>query len=128
MLQCISRQLLFEPDAYFAECHASTLLPLSGNRFLAACFAGTKEGNPDVGIYLLRGENGQWSAPQCVAKHERYPCWNPVLFAHEGFIRLHYKMGPCCSGWISLYMDSFDEGLTWTSPMPRAFARAVAEM
>ena len=67
------------------ECHASTIVELSEGKMMAAWFAGTRESNPDVCIWLSRLENGKWSKPEKVAdgvidESLRYPTWNPVLF------------------------------------------------
>src|SRR5262249_134879 len=46
----------------FAQCHASTIAETRG-RLVAAWFGGSGEGHHDVGIWLSRNENGQWSPP-----------------------------------------------------------------
>ena len=45
-------------DSY--ECHASTILKIAENSFLAAFFEGTKEKDDDVKIKLYKKENGEW--------------------------------------------------------------------
>ena len=57
----------------------------TSKELVAAWFAGTGEGNPDVGIWLSRRGPDGWSPPVEVADGRqpdgtRHPCWNPVLF------------------------------------------------
>jgi predicted neuraminidase len=47
-------QPIFQPGDYFPSCHAATLVELSDGQLLAAWFAGTHEGHPDVGIWMAR--------------------------------------------------------------------------
>src|SRR6476646_9246065 len=66
------------------ECHASTIAE-TPTGLVAAWFAGTKEGNKDVGIWLARGDETGWSKPVEIftgtqPDGARHPCWNPVLF------------------------------------------------
>ena len=76
----------------FKECHASTLIHLKNGQFLVAWFAGTKEKNDDVGIWLVKGRPHQWSAPRQVAKIRHDAHWNPVLFqSSTGKIFLFFK-------------------------------------
>ena len=88
----------------------------------AAWFGGTREGSPDVGIWLSRHENGKWTAPVEVATGvqsatNRYPCWNPVLFQPKpGPMLLFYKVGPSPSAWWGMLMTSADGGKTWLKP------------
>jgi len=72
--------------APYPECHASTLAEIAPERLVAAWFGGTKERDPDVGIWLARQEDGQWLPAVEVANgaqpggKPRLPTWNPVLF------------------------------------------------
>ena len=70
-------------QAPFPQCHASTIAQ-AANGLVGAWFGGTREKNPDVGIWLGRHIDGKWTAPVEVANgidgEKRYPCWNPVLF------------------------------------------------
>jgi predicted neuraminidase len=117
--------------APFRSAHASTIVE-TRDGLVAAWFAGTGEGNPDVGIWASR-RRGQvsdldvripdptpWSAPVEVADGRqpdgtRHPCWNPVLFQpSKGPLVLFYKVGPSPSEWWGLARTSSDEGRSWS--------------
>lgn len=101
-------------------CHASTIEQTRDGQIVAAWFAGTDEGEDDVGIWAARLENGRWSRPVEVANgvmsvQMRYPCWNPVLFQpEEGPLVLFFKVGPTPRGWWGEWTVSSDSGRTWT--------------
>lgn len=100
-------------------CHASTIVQTRDGGVLAAWFAGTDEGEDDVGIWVSRWEDGAWSRPVEVANgvmspQVRFPCWNPVLFQpREGPLVLFFKVGPTPSKWWGEMMISEDNGATW---------------
>ena len=72
-------------------CHASTLLKIGPDRFLAAWFGGTKEGNGDVAIWFTRGNEEHFEEPKILAQSEEAH-WNPVLFrVDEKKIIIFYK-------------------------------------
>ncbi len=104
------------------SCHASTLA-FCGQQLVAAWFGGTQEGDPDVGIWLSRLEDGTWSAPREVARGvladgQRLPCWNPVLVhIDQGPLILFYKVGPSPSTWWGMMMHSADAGRSWSQPI-----------
>jgi predicted neuraminidase len=106
--------------APYPQCHASTIAEVSPGRLVAAWFGGTREGAPDVGIWLTRLDSGRWSVPAEVANGTqpdgtRYPTWNPVLFAPPGGpLLLFYKVGPSPSAWWGMVMSSADGGRTWS--------------
>ena len=108
-------------NAPFPSCHASTIAETKAG-LVAAWFGGTRERNPDVGIWLSRDVNGQWTPPVEVADGvvsttNRYPCWNPVLFQpRTGPLMLFYKVGPSPATWWGLMMTSEDGGKTWSKP------------
>ena len=87
---------------------------------MAAWFGGTKERNPDVGIWVSRREADGWSTPVEVANGvqpdgTRQPSWNPVLFQpSNGPLVLFYKVGPSPSEWWGLARTSTDAGRTWS--------------
>ena len=116
----VTSGFIFE-TAPFPSCHASTLVEIKGG-FLAAWFGGKHEKSPDVGIWVSRGTDGNWSAPVEVADGvqpdgTRHPCWNPVLFRpKDGPLMLFYKVGPSPSSWWGMLKTSADDGLTWSIP------------
>ena len=95
--------------------HASTVAELKDGDILAAWFAGTREGAPDVAIYSARQHNGVWSAPIELARADGVPCWNPVLFhTLDGRLWLYYKYGKKPDSWAGARKFSNDEGRTWS--------------
>lgn len=108
-------------SAPFPECHASTIVETSSG-LLAAWFGGTRERDPDVGIWLSRRIEGKWTAPVEVAngvesESVRYPTWNPVLFQpNSGPLLLFYKAGPSPSNWWGMLITSQDGGKSWSKP------------
>ncbi len=124
----VETQFLFE-KASFRSCHASTIAETRDN-FISAYFAGTDEGNKDVGIWISvkPRDSSAWSEPIEVAdgiqfnrlptnKQERHPCWNPVLYqADNGRLLLFYKVGPTPASWWGMLTVSNDQGKTWSEP------------
>ena len=122
----VSAENIFE-NPPFNECHSSTILETKDGGLIVAYFAGTKEGNDDVCIWLSRQKDGKWLEPRKIISSEdslgkRVACWNPVLFRPKtGEIILFFKQnGPCTmkngeywEGWQSV---STDEGETWSKP------------
>ena len=130
-------------DVPFPSCHASTIAE-TDDGLLVAWFAGTEEKNPDVGIWLSRFSNGEWTAPVEVANgvqsnEKRYPTWNPVLFntgpnagqagvspgsgddsgsgvSPGSTLKLFYKVGPSPREWWGEVITSADNGKTWSAP------------
>jgi predicted neuraminidase len=98
-----------------ANNHASTVVELKGRDVMAAWFAGSREGAPDVKIYGARLHDGAWSAPVVLASADGVACWNPVLFhTHDGRLWLYYKYGTHPSTWKGARKSSDDEGRTWS--------------
>jgi predicted neuraminidase len=104
-----------------AECHASTIVETPSG-LVAAWFAGTHEGNPDVGIWISRQNRKAWLTPREVANgiqspEKRYACWNPVLFYPIGGpLMLFYKIGPTPDSWWGMLITSNDHGYSWSEP------------
>ena len=108
---------LFADDRPFAQCHASTLVQLPNNRFLAAWFGGTHEKHPDVGIWGAERREGRWSPPRLLAKVRQSPHWNPVLFADPaGRVHLFFKVGDEIPQWETWVITSEDGGQSWSAP------------
>lgn len=116
----LTREFIYETEPT-PSCHATTIAE-TADGLVAAWFGGTKEGAPDVGIWLSRRTGQTWSAPIEVANGksldgERFPCWNPVLFQpKDGLLRLFYKVGPSPSTWWGIERISSDHGRTWSEP------------
>ncbi len=109
-------------QAPYPECHASTLAENAAGDLVAGWFGGTKERNPDVGIWVAQQHAGHWSKGIEVANGiqptgPRLPTWNPVLFqAPHGPLWLFYKVGPSPGGWWGMSVFSTDGGTTWSAP------------
>ena len=121
----VSEEFIFD-RAPFASCHASTIAETDGG-LIAAWFGGSREKNPDVGIWLARRDahflsETRWSEPREVANGvqedgKRYPSWNPVLFQVPGGpLLLFYKVGPSPKSWWGMLTNSIDGGKTWSKP------------
>ena len=102
-------------------------LPTTPTGLVAAWFGGTRERDPDVGIWVSRHVDGHWTPPVEVANGiqytrpdgtvHRHPCWNPVLFQpKDGPLLLFYKCGPEPSAWWGMLTTSADGGATWSEP------------
>lgn len=110
-------EFIFEA-APFASAHASTIAETSEG-VIAAWFGGPHEGHPEVGIWLARKADGQWSVPVEVARGadrrgRPQPCWNPVLHqAAGGPLLLFYKVGPSPRRWWGMLRTSSDGGHAW---------------
>ena len=105
--------------APFPSAHAPTIVE-TRDGLVAAWFGGTREGNPDVGIWVSRRSGARWSAPAQVADGVqpdgmRHPCWNPVLFLpSQGPLLLFYKVGPSPRAWWGEVRTSGNGGRTWS--------------
>lgn len=127
----VRSEFIFE-SAPFPECHASTIVATKGG-LAAAWFGGTREKNPDVGIWLSRFDSGRWTAPVEVVNGvesatNRYPCWNPVLFQPKtGPLLLFYKVGPSPSTWWGMLTTSGNGGKSWSTPrrLPNGFVGPI---
>ncbi len=128
----LKSEFLYE-TAPFPACHASTIAETSRGSLVVAWFGGTKEGAPDVGIWLSRQVEGKWTAPTEVATGagadgKRTACFNPVLFqSKDGPLLLFYKTGGHPQGWAAFLKTSDDGGATWSAakPLPAGFVGPV---
>jgi predicted neuraminidase len=104
-------------DPVQAQSHASTIVETRSG-LVAAWFGGTREGRPDVGIWLSRHLDGKWTPPAEVAngaetETPRVNCLNPVLFqVPDGPLLLFYRTGK----WWPYVKRSTDDGVTWSKP------------
>lgn len=114
----VAHDFIFGDDRPFKECHASSLVRLDDGNFLVVWFGGTKEKNPDVGIWLSKGKSGNWSAPRQVMKMRNEAHWNPVLFSDgKGTVYLYFKVGKEIPSWKTYVTESKDGGETWSAPV-----------
>lgn len=120
VLEKVSDGLIYD-NPPFAQCHASTIMEVSPNKFMVAAFGGAEEGNKDVCIWLSTKGDDKWGKPVQIADgiindSLRYPTWNPVLFkARESKVFLFYKVGPSPREWWGMVRTSDDNGKTWSS-------------
>jgi predicted neuraminidase len=114
----IVRSAAIFTDAPYPQCHASTIVETTAGGLVAAWFGGTREGNPDVGIWVSRLVDRKWTPVVEVAngaetETPRVNCLNPVLFQVPGGpLLLFYKTGK----WWAYVKRSTDGGLTWSAP------------
>jgi predicted neuraminidase len=106
----------FNPAA--PSCHAATIVEPAPGQLLAAWFAGSYEGHPDVAIWLAACEAGRWTSPRKVADVAGVPLWNPVLYRDAGDdLWLFFKIGPDVPSWTGAYLRSRDGGQNWSGPV-----------
>ncbi|WP_236979080.1 sialidase family protein [Membranihabitans maritimus] len=111
-----TRDFVFnEGNKDFAQCHASTVAQLNNGSYIVAWFGGSHEKHDDVGIWISKGEPGNWSDPIELEKLREDPHWNPVLFtAPDGKVILYFKVGKEIPTWETWYTVSDDNGTTWS--------------
>lgn len=110
------KELIFSPQSLpFQICHASNLCILDDGTVLAAWFAGSKEGEADVGIWCSRKTQTGWSEPVMIAHDKEEAHWNPVMFQKQtGEVLLFYKVGSNIKEWYTNVRTSTDRGKTWS--------------
>lgn len=115
-------EFIYEADEVpFPSCHASTI-EVTPSGLVASWFGGTHEKHEDVGIWVSRHVDGEWTIPVEVADgiqsdSLRYPTWNPVLYYQEDTLVLFFKVGPNCADWWGEMITSVDDGKTWSDPV-----------
>jgi predicted neuraminidase len=103
------------------DAHAATITR-TPDGLVAAWFAGSKEGRPDVAIWFARREGGSWGEPVRLFEGRDgagtpQPCWNPVLHQRRGGpLLLFFKVGPRPRRWWGMLARSEDGGRTWDRP------------
>ena len=114
----LTDEFIYE-KAPFPSCHAATIAETPSG-LVAAWFGGTREGHPDVCIWMSRKTGERWSAPERIADGVqndtlRYACYNPVLYqVPGGDLILFYKIGPRVAAWKGWMKTSKDAGRTWS--------------
>lgn len=96
------------------SCHASNVA-IFGGRVYVVWFGGTREGAPDVGIYMTVFENGRQKDIVRMEHEEGLPHWNPVLYVNAEMLHLYYKVGKTIPKWHTRHMYTTD-GVNWTGP------------
>ncbi len=115
-------EFIYEADEVpFPSCHASTI-EATPSGLVTAWFGGTHEKHEDVGIWISRHVDGDWTIPVEVANGIqndtlRYPSWNPVLYYQDDTLVLFFKIGPNCADWWGEMIVSTDDGKTWSDPV-----------
>lgn len=119
------QEFIMEEDRDFDSGHASTLLELKDGGVLVSWFGGSWEKGPDVAIWVSKRaaygtsdpQNGLWERPRKVHDVRGVAMWNPVLFRkNDGTIVLYYKVGATIQQWQTYYMESTDEGESFSEP------------
>lgn len=114
-LQIQANEFIFGDDRPFAQCHASSIEKLGNGQFMIVWFAGSHEKNDDVGIWMSKGQPGNWEDPKMLVKVRNDPHWNPVLFnAPDGKLYLYFKVGKEIDDWETWVQYSEDGGETWS--------------
>ncbi len=120
-------QLIPQPAGVPAA-HSSSFVTLSNGDLLAFWFAGTKEGRPDVQIWMSRYHNGVWSQAKSVVNpsmvsraNNRYvvKLGNPVAYVDAHNVLHLFVVSVSMGGWSGSnlnHMISNDEGATWSEP------------
>ncbi len=109
--------------ASFPQAHSATIVETPAG-LVAAWFGGTREGNPDVEIWMSRLVNNKWTAPVSIADGRmndtfRKASYNPVLYQIPGGdLLLFYKIGKNVADWKGYLKRSKDNGLTWSERRP----------
>jgi predicted neuraminidase len=109
---------VFADDRDFAQCHASTVVEAKNGTLISAWFGGTKEKDPDVGVWMSTFSEDAWSRPTRAAKVDQTAHWNPVLFRDaENILHHFFKVGVDEIQWRTYQSTSNDNGATWSTPL-----------
>lgn len=95
--------------------HASTITKLNNGDLMSAWFGGSGEGDADVRIWFSVYSDGKWSEAKQIPSEDTVAHWNPVLENFGLFTRLYYKVGEDTENWVTKYVDTYNNGKTWTS-------------
>lgn len=111
------REFIIGEEKGFDSSHASTLVQMSDGNILAAWFGGSWEKGSDVAIWIARRIQGLWESPRKLVDVRGVAMWNPVLFRKaDDSIILFYKVGEAISVWKTWFVESNDNGETFTMP------------
>lgn len=101
----------------FNNCHASTVVVLPDGEKLVAFFGGEREGAGDVAIWLVRGNDNGFAAPERRFAEDGLAHWNPVLLNDGNTVWIFYKVGPTVHTWTTRWSVSHDGGRSWSDPV-----------
>ena len=108
------------------DCHASSLLELDNGDLLCTWFGGTREGHPDVNIWLARKpKGGQWQTPVSICDGDGNSLFNPVLVKLKGGdIQIYFVSPGIDDGQV---ITSNDNGHTWSKmkKLPEGFVGPI---
>lgn len=107
---------IFKAKKYFSDSHASTIVKMPDGNLISAFFAGPEEGDADVRIWYSIHDGESWGEPKQIASPDAVAHWNPVLINYGSYVRLYYKVGMEIPNWVTKYVDTYDNGKTWTEP------------
>jgi len=111
------KEVITGDDKGFDSGHAATVVQMSDGNVMAAWFGGSWEKGNDVAIWMSRRIDGAWEEPKKLIDVRGVAMWNPVLFLKEdNTIILFYKVGESISIWKTWYVESKDNGATFTEP------------
>ena len=110
--------LAFSVNAERRECHCATLVELPNGDLMAAWYAGSREGNPDVAILGARLPAGEthWTPARVLVPAAHEGQGNPVLFLdRRDRVHLVYdtRYGPSWQECEVHFKISTDQGRTW---------------
>lgn len=100
----------------FNHCHASSLVQMPDGELICAFFAGLREGEKDVAIWLSHTRHGIWRKPVRLMAETGFPHWNPILHTEGDTVWLFYKVGKTVHDWITRWSVSHDQGKSWRAP------------
>ena len=115
---------IFEPSAERPANHSSSIVVLNDGTLAATWFGGSKEGLPDVGIWLSRRPAGsdEWTPPVEIIDDPEYAEGNSVLYEdRDGLLHIFYlvKYEERWDAWESSRIferTSGDGGASWSAP------------
>ena len=121
-MKVISKSFVFNIIPSKPSSHSVSLCKINDNEILAFWFAGSWEGEKDVDIFFSRYyiKDDKWDTPELFIHDPLRSLGNtvPVIFGNT--LRVYYcamegKDWTESSLW---YMDSYDQGYSWTEPKP----------
>ena len=97
-------EFLYEKSS-FPECHGATIVELKNGDLIASYFGGTKERNPDCGIWVSRKAKGAktWTAPYLAA--DGVFNLNDPLIKIAGLSGINEETTPASAGPMSVHFD-----------------------